>query len=80
MNYDKLQRKLYQNLILAKKYNSFHDQYLKKATVYLAKFYNHIEKQINNEAKIPYASPPFFKNTLCHSDERFLRGEIFPTD
>ena len=31
MNYDKLQRKLYQNLTLTKKYDDFHDKYLKKS-------------------------------------------------
>lgn len=57
MNYDKLQRKLYQNLILAKKYDNFHDKYLKKAITQLKSLYNHVEKQINtkgNKAKIPY--------------------------
>lgn len=57
MNYDKFQRKLYQNLILAKKYDNFHDKYLKKAITQLKSLYNHVEKQINtkgNKAKIPY--------------------------
>ena len=59
MNYDKLQRKLYQNLTLTKKYDDFHDKYLKKATIQLVSLYSHIEKQINtkdNKAKIPYVA------------------------
>lgn len=57
MNYDKIQRKLYQNLNLCKEDNSLHDEYLKKAIRQLKALYNHVEKQINtkgNNAKIPY--------------------------
>lgn len=57
MNYDKLQRKLYQNINLCKEDNSLHDEYLKKATIQLKSLYNYVEKQINtkgNKAKIPY--------------------------
>lgn len=54
MNYDKLQRKLYQNLTLTKKYSNFHDKYLHEATIQLQFLYNYIKEQIDNKAKIPY--------------------------
>ena len=54
MNYDKLQRKLYQNLTLTKKYGIYHDKYLQKAIIQLKSLYNHIKEQIDNKAKIPY--------------------------
>ncbi|HIZ88609.1 MAG TPA: hypothetical protein H9804_01585 [Candidatus Mucispirillum faecigallinarum] len=54
MNYDKLQRKLYQNLTLTKKYSNFHDKYLHEATIQLQFLYNYIKEQIGNKTKIPY--------------------------
>ena len=57
MNYDKLQRQLYQNLNLCKEDKSLYDVYLKEAANILKSLYNHVEKQINtkgNKAKIPY--------------------------
>lgn len=54
MNYDKLHRKLYQNLTLTKKYGIYHDKYLQKAIIQLKSLYNHIKEQIDNKAKIPY--------------------------
>lgn len=59
MNYDKLQRQLYQNLNLCKEDKSLYDVYLKEATNILKSLYNHVEKQINtkgNKAKIPYVA------------------------
>ena len=49
MNYDKIQRKLYQNIKLCKEDNSLHDEYLKKAIIQLKSLYNHVEKQINTK-------------------------------
>ena len=49
MNYNKLQRQLYQNLTLAKKYDKFHDKYIIDATNILKSLYNHVEKQINTK-------------------------------
>lgn len=59
MNYDKLQRQLYQNLNLCKEDKSLYDVYLKEAANILKSLYNHVEKQINtkgNNAKIPYVA------------------------
>lgn len=57
MNYDNIQRKLYQNLDLCKEDSSLHDEYLKRASLLLKSLYNHVAKQIKtkgNKAKIPY--------------------------